>query len=474
MMNMISELIKNSVINNPEKTAYIIGERRISYRELWEKSESYAGFLKKQGISPVIVLGKKEPFVIISIIACIIAERAYVPVLPSTPKDRLKKIIAITESSLIITEDDPTVDNIECRSLEELAIYETEAEKYNTSNIVYIIFTSGSTGDPKGVPITRSNLVNFILWISKLRGLYDLKNARIFNQAYFSFDLSVADLFFSLCNGHTLVAYDKDMNQEFGGISYFFEKERIDAAIMTPTFAKLCLLDDNFKSDICRDLKCIYFCGELLEKKTVEKLRNRFPKLCIINAYGPTEATSAISAVIVTEDMLNSEDPLPVGDISTLATDVCIENNEIILKGSSVFCGYLGNIKGGYFVENGINCYRTGDLGKINNGMLYCKGRFDNQIKYKGYRIELSDIKNNIEQIQGVSECAVIAKYDDNGCVRLIKAFVTGEKNLNSFYIYDSLRVRLPDYMIPKTIKILDELPINQNGKTDRKALGRL
>ena len=124
-------------------------------------------------------------------------------------------------------------------------------------------------------------------------------------------------------------------------------------------------------------------------------------------------------------------------------------------------------------VKNKINCYKTGDLGFIKDNKLYCKGRIDNQIKYKGYRIELSDIEHNLSEIKGIEECAVVAKLNENNTVKTIKAFVVG-KNLQIEYIRKKLENKIPGYMMPKTIKIIEKLPVNQNGKLDRKALREL
>ena len=170
--------------------------------------------------------------------------------------------------------------------------------------------------------------------------------------------------------------------------------------------------------------------------------------------------------------MLN-EDILPVGDINNLAVNIEVINNEIVLKGKSVFNGYLNITTDNVYKEKGINCYKTGDLGYIKNNMLYITGRKDSQIKYKGYRIELHDIENNILQIKDVIDCAVIAKYDENNIVKILKAFVVS-KNKDSNYIKEKLKTMLPNYMIPKSIVILDKLPVNLNGKIDRKALSKL
>lgn len=464
--------IKNVVENNSTKIAYRVNKECINYEELWSCACYYAQLLKKQGTSPVIIYGHKNISVIISILSCIIANRTYVPIGLCTPLHRMKKIIKITNSSLILTDSDIKIDNVDCFNLDGLKKYENCEEKVQDNDIVYIIFTSGSTGEPKGVPISKSNLNNFIDWISNLKPLCDYKDINVLNQASFSFDLSVADLYYSLCNGHTLIAFDGDIQDDFDEIFNLMSK--IDVAVMTPTFMKLCLLNDEFTENKYPKLKCVYLCGEQLEVKTVQKLFAAFPNLKIINAYGPTEATSAVSAIIITQDMANNLKILPVGEVNMCATDIEIIDDEIVLKGKSVFNGYLANYVGGYYKEDNINCYKTGDVGYIEDGKLYCKGRKDSQVKYKGYRIELNDIEYNINLIKGVKECAVIAKYTDDLVVKTIKAFVVLEEEIDSDYIKTELEKYIPGYMIPKTIKIVDRLPINQNGKIDRKALNEL
>ena len=410
---------------------------------------------------------------VVSIIACLIAKRAYVPIDVYTPLDRIKKIIKLTNSDLIIKNESVDIDDIKCVTVEEINEKYKNCNENNTesNDIAYIIFTSGSTGEPKGVPISYDNLFNFINWISNFEMLNSYKNINVLNQASFSFDLSVADFYYSLFNGHTLVAIDNETKQDYTKIYEIIKRENINFMVMTPTFIKVLLMDNTFTTNEFPSIQCMYFCGEQLEVQLVKKIKERFNSASIINAYGPTEATSAVSAILIDEEMLGFE-YLPVGKISTAATDIDIEKDEIILKGNSVFKGYLGDIKGGHFKEENVNCYKTGDIGYIEKDYLYCKGRKDNQIKYKGYRIELGDIGNNLLKIEGIKEAVVVAKlFDNTVTVKLIKAFITVEKLLDKNFIVNELKKLLPEYMIPKSIVILDEIPINENGKYDRKKM---
>ncbi len=439
---MVLEKIAEAVNKYPMRTAYKAGGRSITYRELWAKANDCAQNLRKKGKDPVIIYDTKEIETFITIIACLLAGRAYVPINRTTPPDRIKEITQAVQT-FEVAED-----------------------------TAYIIFTSGSTGKPKGVPISAENLDNFVQWISSLRPLSEYTGCSVLNQASFSFDLSVADMYYSLCNGHSLIEYD---SEEYSDIAPLFKREKINVAMLTPTFIRLCMLDESFNRQECPELRCIYSCGELLDKKTAQKLFVRFPNLKLINAYGPTEATSAVSGIVITEALLQSGQPLPVGDMNTNATEIVIDDGEIVLKGKSVSRGYLQGPDDGFFAEKGLQCYRTGDLGYIRDGMLYCTGRRDSQVKYNGYRIELMDIENNIINIPGVQECAVIAKYTENNNVKTIKAFVTTEAaELDSSYIRNELSKKIPGYMVPRTITVLDRLPVNKNGKIDRKALAEL
>ena len=243
---------------------------------------------------------------------------------------------------------------------------------------------------------------------------------------------------------------------------------------MTPTFIKMLLIDNNFNEINYPDIKYMFFCGECLEVETAKKIKERFKKIKVINAYGPTEATCFISLTEITNEML-SENYLPVGKIKTSAVKIEIDNNEIILKGKSVFNGYLDLNSNDYYKEKNTNCYKTKDIGLINNNYLYCKGRLDNQIKYQGYRIELEDIENNLLKIKGIKEAVAVAKYKDNtNIVKLIKAFIVLDNNITEHEIKKELSKLIPNYMIPKTIVIIDKIPTNNNGKYDRKKLSTL
>ena len=466
------EKLKIVILENSDKVFFDNQNESITYGKLFAKALKYSELLQKQGSSPIIVYGHKSVNMVISIIACLLARRTYVPIDTYMPKKRISKIISLSKADLLIANEKIMINNIDICTLEELDRYQELQVKDNNNNIAYIIFTSGSTGNPKGVPISYDNLKNFIHWISNIQPLCEYKNNIVFNQASFSFDLSVADFYYSLYNGHTLETINKTDNN-YLEIYEILVKKKINTMIITPTFMKLCLINNDFNYMNYRDLKCIYFCGEMLEVQLAKELFKRFPTLKIINAYGPTEATSAVSSILITKDMLDKE-ILPVGEVDKWATKIEIINNEIVLKGPSVFSGYLDNIKGGYYREGNINCYHTGDIGFIKDNLLYCKGRMDNQIKYKGYRIELNDIENNIKSIKGVIDVIVIPKKNEHNIIRFLKAFIIKNESINLNDLKCEIENILPKYMIPKNIQIVDRFPVTKNGKIDREKLSEL
>ena len=447
----LGEKYKNNI-------AYTAGGKSFTYCELFEKAKEISSEILKEKAASAIIFGSRNFETMAAIIACVLSKTAYIPVDMNLPESRKEKIVKNSGASLII----------DC-SEEKISLKKIKEETSENEN-AYVIFTSGSTGEPKGVPVSYENLDNFIEWITKLSPLNEFEHVVVLNHASFSFDLSTAAIYYSLFGGHNLVQVENtaDFEKMFSEI----KENKVNVIVATPTFLRLCLLNKDFSEENYPFIKCIYFCGEMLQKSLVKEIFKRFPKMKIINAYGPTEAASAVSAIKITEEILEKEELLPDGKISSAATEITVENGEIVLKGKSVSKGYLSGETGGFYKENGKNCFKTGDMGFIENGKLYCKGRFDSQIKYKGYRIELSEIEANISSVSGTENCAVIVKRNPEGEVRLIKAFVSG--NVSEEEIRKKLSENLPEYMIPKSIKKLAFITFNKNGKIDRKELEKL
>ena len=438
------DILKNSFERNADKVAFRTDSEEITYKDLWTISKRYAYSLTESE-RPVIVKGGKQIHMLAGFIACLMCSRAYIPCDEDIPPIRLKYLKDISGADTIIDVTYTPAD-------ETLEYFEN-----NNDSIAYIIFTSGSTGKPKGVPISRNNLKAFLTkFLLKIPALCEQSGGIVLNQARFSFDLSVADIYFSLCSGSTLYALSIESIQNPEELLKSLSGCGASSAVFTPTFAKYCLCMPEFDKKLLPNLKCIFFCGETLEPNTVRKLFDRFEGIKIINAYGPTEATCAVCGVEITLDMCDM-DYLPVGHTNMITCDIEIHNNEIFLRGDSVFSNYLGEkpLEG---------MYATGDRGEIKDGYIYCFGRKYGYVKYKGHRIEPDEIKNVMMGIEGIEQCEVIAVKNANNTVTGIMAKVVS-------FVLDEATVKarlyelLPDYMIPKTIKIYNKISFNENGK---------
>ena len=424
-----------------DAAAYRTGDDVRSYGALWADAQRTAGLLRRQGTGPVLIRGTAHPDTLTAMLACLLAGRAYVPIDPQLPGARAAAIRAQTRSTCTLRSADCAGDGLRLAELDAFRDAPVQAQPGDTA---YIIFTSGSTGTPKGVPISVRNLAHFIRWLRTIPALHSDTPTAVFNPARYSFDLSVAGMYLALSGGHTLVAPSAAQAARLTGAREAMAAAGASVAVVTPTYFKRCLLDEACTASAIPTLRCIYFCGERLDPSLVRAIWARFPAVRIVNAYGPTEATSAVR--------------------------ITADDGELVLRGASVFGGYLDGRAGGYFRDGGENAYRTGDLGAVRGGRIYCFGRCDQQVKYKGYRIELGDIEENINRIPGVRECAVIPRRYADGAVKLLKAFVAAD-GMDADQIRAALAAALPEYMIPKVICCVDALPVNANGKIDRKEL---
>lgn len=496
-MNILQRIAQ---FKDSEAIAMVHNEQSITYKQLWLYSNRLAGYLQKtlqEDKSPLVVYGHKDPLMLVCFLACVKSGRAYCPIDVTVPKQRVDDIVQAVNGKIIMAvERMPnqyvgtlTKESL-LRILEENSYDIDEKDYVKDNDVYYIIFTSGSTGTPKGVQITQANLSHFVDWALTLGG-NDKSHKTYINQAPFSFDLSVMDVYMSLASGGTLWSLDKAIQKEYASMFASLEESKANIWVSTPSFVDLCLVDKNFNQSKMLFLELFLFCGETLTNKTVEQLQQRFDNAKVINTYGPTESTVAISEVEVTKEVVTKYNPLPVGKAKPGTWIKIMEDGkevapghkgEIIIIGNTVSSGYYQNTentKKAFFTMDidGIHypAYHTGDLGYIQDGMLFYNGRIDLQIKLHGYRMEIEDIEKNILKIEKIKNVVVLPNYQD-GKVKSLTAYCiydgdTSARLKTTQSIKNELKACIPDYMIPKKFIFLDSLPLTNNGKVDRKKL---
>lgn len=502
-MNLIDVIDQYGITDNIN-VAHIYRNSFLTYKDLKEKSDALACFLiekYKDDKTPIVVFGHKQHLMLICFLACVKSGHSYIPVDSSLPIERIKDIIDDSKSKLIFSIENinSIFNNIEILNEENI---NSNIIKYSNKkpskdyvvqkdDVFYIIYTSGSTGKPKGVQITLGCLESFVKWG---KGLCTINRKAVFmNQAPFSFDLSVMDLYTSLYTGSTLFSIDKMMIKNFKELFYYLKNSNISIWVSTPSFAEMCLADTSFNSELLPSLSLMLFCGETLTNSCVTKLFSRFENIRIINTYGPTECTVAVTAVEVTEELNNAVSPLPVGEVKNDCKILIADNNrnplqdgekgEIVIIGESVSPGYYNNeiMTNKSFYKINIDgelkrAYRTGDAGYLKDGVLYYCGRIDFQVKLNGYRIEIEDIENNLRKIDFINNGVVIPVFKDDKIQYLAAAVTlskkTEDKNLAVIMkIKNELSTYIPEYMVPRKIIIKDSLPTTSNGKINRKLL---
>lgn len=504
-------------------TAHVYRESKMTYRELEDKSNALAAYIVdnyKSDKTPIIVYGHKEHEMLIAFYACMKSGHPYIPVDTVTPLERVKDIVEISGTEVLLSVGSRLLDISSVRNLSSLEIKDIffdyrgqlPDEKYRVQgeDIHYIIYTSGSTGKPKGVKITSNCITSFVKWATGFWNLFDSSHYTFLNQAPFSFDLSVMDLYLSLFSGSTLYSIDKEMISNLKQLFNYLKASCVDIWVSTPSFAEMCLGDSSFDSELLPNLKLMLFCGETLTNNCVRRLHDRFENLKVINLYGPTEATVAVTAVKVDSKLCEEKNPLPVGYVKEDCKIIIVkeaeehnsidkecltfgerkyhvlpqgERGEIVICGESVSPGYLNNQEASRKVfldkqdgDLNLRYYRTGDEGYLDEGLLYYCGRIDFQLKLNGFRIELGDIESNLMSIDFIDGAAVVPVMKDGkpyylaAAVTLNRRFAEKDFALG-IMIKDKLKGLLPDYMIPRKIIIKESLPMTSNGKVNRKLL---
>jgi len=499
------EAIEHFAQVQPDFPVYDILGQVHTYGDLKKDSDSLADQIDRLGLpdkSPVVVFGGQEYEMLATFVALTKSGHAYIPIDSHSALERVAAIVEVAEPSLIIAINDFPLADVTAPifSAEQVQTAFREGASYELSHPVqgddnyYIIFTSGTTGKPKGVQISHNNLLSFTNWMITDKEFATPERPQMLAQPPYSFDLSVMYWAPTLALGGTLFALPSAVTQDFKQLFETILSLPIAIWTSTPSFADMALLSDDFNSQKLPQLTHFYFDGEELTVKTAQKLRDRFPQARIINAYGPTEATVALSAVAVTDEMLQNCKRLPIGYTKADSPTFVIDEEgqkvpngqqgEIIVCGPAVSKGYLNNPEKtaeAFFEFEGLPAYHTGDVGSMTDeGLLLYGGRMDFQIKFNGFRIELEDVSQNLNKSKYVESAVAVPRYNKDHKVQNLLAYVilkdgVAEQFEREIDITKAIKEDLQDimmsYMMPSKFLYRETLPLTPNGKIDIKGL---
>ena len=470
------------------ETACVIEDKLYSYETFAKLTGAIQGKIQRTGSMHIGIITQNAVETYATIIASWLTGKAYVPIPAHYPAVRIEEIIQSAEIGTLFyaDEDDeianlksnfPKLDFINTSELPEAEIFHAFPDSEKTA---YILFTSGTTGKPKGVPITFGNLQAFMNGFDAL-GYEVFETDRFLQMFELTFDLSVVCFAKPLSCGASFHTLPGGMIKTLA-LYHVLEENKITVSLMVPSAIGLLL---PYLEDIhLPELRISQFCGEALKKDLLKKWRTCVPNARIDNVYGPTEATIYCTALTCKQDSIPHHNGVvgigrPMQGTSLLLMDEqgsVIGDSKIVgelcLGGMQITPGYLNNETQNldkFFINNHIRYYKSGDMAyRDRSGNYFYVGRKDDQIKIQGYRIELAELEMAAQRILPETQAVAIGyQVEDTWYLALyIRQIVVNES-----WLQDSLKTLLPQYMRPHRIFGIDEIPLNANGKTDRKAL---
>ena len=484
----IAELFEEQANKTPNNVAVVFGMQKLTYKELNEKANSLAYYLRKNGIETNDLVGimvNRSLEMIIGMLAVLKAGGAYIPIDPTYPKDRIEYMLKNSNSKLLLTQehlhDITDFKNCVYIDLSNDSIYSLPNDNLNHTNtpedLAYVIYTSGSTGLPKGVMLKQRNIVNFVYGIMKEFG-FTYKDT-IVSITTFSFDIFVLESLLPILNGLKTVITSEEEQTDIKMFNELCKKNNVTIFQTTPSRLQAMLAKEN-SFDFIKKLKYILIGGEPFPPALLKQLQES-SKARIYNMYGPTE-TAVWSSL---KDLTNA-DKINIGKaISNTQLYILDKFNnplpvgvpgELFIAGDGVCKGYYNNLEltqkvflNNPFVPNEL-MYKTGDLCMLlPNGEVEYLERVDNQIKIRGLRIELGEIESKILDYNGIEKVCVIKQTINNR--DFISAYFTASKRINPSSLKKYLSNYLPKYMIPSYFTVLEKFPYTPNGKIDKKAL---
>ena len=485
----LHELIHQTCVQHADSIATLDGNSQLTYAQLDKKSDHVAAWLNSKGVGRGDLVGlccdrnADTPAMLVGIMK---SGAGYVPLDPEYPVDRLEymvedsaaKHIIANSAQLHLVERFETPTTIIERDWDQIAkcTQSTSATSKPTdpqSDVAYVIYTSGSTGKPKGVVVQHRAAVNFLLSMAECPGF--TTEDRILATTTLSFDISVFEIFLPLIIGGSVAVIDRQTARDTKALVEAMETFEVTFMQATPAMWRM-ILEADF--DGKPSLKFVT-AGEPLPRDLISPILERCGEFW--NLYGPTETTVYSTASQVTTDEGRILIVVPIANTQVYVVDendqLCDAETEgeLLIGGDGVTLGYLNRpeLSAEKFIKwNGTQVYRTGDLATLTeDSQIFHLGRIDNQIKFNGHRIELGEIDAAMAMQPGVRQAATVRREDRPGDVRLV-GYLLAEENQKPDIpaIRESIAAKLPEYMVPNIITIVDEFKYTPSGKLDRKS----
>jgi amino acid adenylation domain-containing protein/non-ribosomal peptide synthase protein (TIGR01720 family) len=500
----VHELFAARAALHPERPAVVCEDETISYGRLDAEADRLARHLRRRGVGPDVPVGvsfERSTAWLVALLGVLKAGGAYVPLDPDNPAERLRTqlregripVLITTEELLARWPELPAEAVCLDRDRAALAAEEAGAPEVavDRDNLAYVIFTSGSTGVPKGVAVTHGNLGNYLEHMLRKLGLRpeagEPDALSFVMVSTFAADLGNTAIYPALLTGGTLHVVRYERATDAGRFLEYARRHPIDLLKIVPSHLRA-LLAEAGPGVLPRRL--LVLGGEELGSDLGAALLDAAPGCLTINHYGPTETTiGCITCDVTRETVAGTAVPLgrPISNMRAYVVDGDLRPvpagavGEIVMGGAGISRGYLHrpDLTAARYVPDPVSgvpggrLYRSGDRGcQLPDGSLRFLGRDDDQLKIRGHRVEPGEVQAALRACPGVREAAVLPVEEAPGRKRLAAWVVAAEgAALTAGELQRFLAERVPEPMIPSSFTFLDALPLNRNGKVDRKAL---
>ncbi|AMB86153.1 hypothetical protein AWM79_12935 [Pseudomonas agarici] len=499
----VQTLFERQAARNPEAIAVVCGDRKINYGELERWANRLAARLLAQGVGPEVGVGiaaARSIELIVAMLAVLKAGGCYLALDVTTPIERQQQLLADSGIGLLLSDAQlcqrPALSGpfslLELDACEPWAADQQQAPEVASAgqNIAYLIYTSGSTGRPKGVMVSHAALLNYVQALLQRVSLEDVRSLAMVSTV--AADLGYTQLFAALCSGRTLHLIDTDLAMDAEGFAAYMSAHAVDALKIVPSHLSALLKARNPSQVLPR--RCLILGGEACPAQLLDSVHTLMPHCRVFNHYGPSETTIGVLATALDLDRSPIRAPLghPLANIRVHLLDADLQPviegvpGELQIAGAGLARGYLRQpgLTAQRFVPDpsgeGGRLYRSGDRGRLTDEGIEYLGRIDDQVKIRGYRVEPGEVAAALRRLPALVEAAVLAVPGRVG-KQLVAYAVPGDGTLLSAdpqvqarhcnELLLQLRAYLPDYMIPAHLVLVPGLPLNANGKLDRKAL---